>query len=124
MTANIPKVFRLPKPKNGMKRGFKYKTKRNRVLERTLKKRIMAKEIAIQRWKDKVNENALQPQPDPVDEDGIPEEIKFQNDLRSAYRVKFYRTEPMDPSEMITDHVQLQSLEISFCNVACDWLAK
>ena len=117
MAANIPKVFRIPRPKYGIKRGFKYTKKRNRVLERTLKKRIMAKEIAVQRWKDKVAENALQPQPAPMDENGIPEEIKYQNNLRSAYRVKHYQTEPMDPADLITD--QVRGIYNFLCVIKC-----
>ena len=105
MQANIPKVFRLPKPKRGIKRGFKYETKKSRVLERGLKKKMLAKEIAVKRLRDKVAEHALQPQPVPIDPEGIPEEIKHQRNLRAAYRVQHYQREYMDPTPYISDQV-------------------
>eukprot|EP01084_Bolivina_argentea_P171043 296340_1 len=104
MSVNIPKVFRMPRPRPGIKRGFEYKKQiKKRDMRRSLKKRQLAKEIAIRRWEDKVAENSLQPQPIPIDENGIPEEIKYQNNLRQAYREKHYQTEYFDPTPYITD---------------------
>ena len=105
MQAEIPKVFRIPRPRRGIKRGYKRDLKRPRVYERNLKKRILAKEIAVERWKEKTAENGIQPQPIPMDNDGTPEEIKYQKDLRKAYRIKHYQTEYVDPTPFITDHV-------------------
>ena len=105
MQAEIPKVFRIPRPRSGIKRGFKRDFKRRGVYERNLKKRILAKEIAVRRWKEKTAENAIQPQPIPIDKDGVPEEIKYQKDLRQAYRTEHYQTQYLDPTPFITDHV-------------------
>ena len=105
MQAEIPKVFRIPRPKSGIKRGFKRTFKRSRVLERGLKKKILAKEIAVRRLKEKIAEHEIQPQPVPIDKNGIPEEIKHQKNLRNAYRKKHYQREYLDPTPFITDHV-------------------
>ena len=104
MAANIPKVFRIPKPKKGIKRHFKPKKQRG-VYTRAQKKRMLAKEIALRRWEDSVKENAIQDQPLPVDEQGIPEEIKYADNLRNAYRMEHYQMEYMDPTPYITNHV-------------------
>lgn len=126
MQANIPKVFRLPKPKRGIKRGFKYETKKSRVLERSLKKKMLAKEIAVKRHRDKVAEHALQPQPAPMDRDGIPEEMKHHRNLRAAYRLEHYQREYVDPTPYISDQVispnpEISGIALGMWSVARNW---
>ena len=107
MTANITKKFRLPTPKYGVRRGINAQKKYDKKLmhRRRMKKKIFAKEIAKQRLYDMIKENGIQPQPIPIDPDGITEEIKYQNNLRKAYRPIHYQEKYLDPTPYISDQV-------------------
>eukprot|EP00485_Elphidium_margaritaceum_P024101 CAMPEP_0202713948 /NCGR_PEP_ID=MMETSP1385-20130828/61954_1 /ASSEMBLY_ACC=CAM_ASM_000861 /TAXON_ID=933848 /ORGANISM="Elphidium margaritaceum" /LENGTH=130 /DNA_ID=CAMNT_0049374505 /DNA_START=22 /DNA_END=411 /DNA_ORIENTATION=+ len=100
---NIPKIFRLPKPPPGIKRKYKHEGKK-RVYDRNMKKRILAREIAVSRLKEGIANHPIQAQPEPTNEEGIPEEIKHAKNLRGAYRTEHYQREYLDPTPYITDH--------------------